>query len=1033
VIARRGTERALAALLVVAIAALGPFAVTVGSARADVPPELAGRRIAAVVVEGGGGTRGEAAAIGIEPGTRLDRRVVREAVLRLLATNRYVDVQVDALPREDDVMLRFRLAPRIVLARIELRGNSAIDDATLRQRMPVREGSEIESGTLQLLAESARSAYAERGYARAEVTLRLRDTDDPTRKVLLVQVREGEPLHIREVRWDGELPLAPDVRAADDPLSALGLGPGDVLDRRRLVEGVRAVQVRLRESGWLEARVGEPLLQPAEGGVVLVIPLHAGRHYRVVIRGHEPLQRSDVEAVLQLSEQPLAAPILGALRERIVDLYRRHGFHRAQVSVERTRDPDRPDDRRAARLLIAITPGAQLHVIGVSFPGATHFDSGFLRDQVVSYLEEDLPHPALFHPVDSDVVDRIGLSGRTMRAAREVPAYVETVPERIWYEPTYAEAVAHIEELFHAAGFLRARVGPAELRELDGDRAVVTIPVFEGPRTLVWDVRVRGNEVLTSHEILEAARLTRGDPFGYLPLEQARRRVLEAYAERGHLFARVEPIVRFSPDGERAEIVLDLIERFPVTIGDIRIVGAVTTDESLVRNVLALRPGDLYRPSQARASEERLLALGVFTSVQIQPADPDLAERTKPIVVTVSERRRQESGLSGGLSSGEGLRGVFDYAYRNLLGLGITLTVRAALAYQLFFQDFELARAITALSVLDRLERRITLGVAVPWLPGFPNVRAALDLAHIRDNERDFGYDKNGVALSLIWSPERPLTLSISGEIEHNNVQLFFDNRETYRSRIERAIIEGDLRTQRLLRVPEGQSAIGSIRATLSLDLRNNPFTPSRGASGSVTAEYVTTLGSIDPTQPTFFSQFLRIHATLSGYVPIAEGWVFALQGRGGVIAHLQPESRTYPNRAYYLGGVDSLRGFLQDQVIPEDQARLIRESRADADPMNDIGPADIVRTGDAFYLLRAELRFPLAGELYGGVFADVGNVWANVESFDLFVPRWNAGVGLRIATPVGPIALDYGFNLDPRPDLLEPDLGSFHLSFGLF
>jgi len=673
-------------------------------------------------------------------------------------------------------------------------------------------------------------------------------------------------------------------------------------------------------------------------------------------------------------------------------------------------------------------------VIGVSFPGAAHFDSGFLRDQVRSYLEEDVPSPSLFFPVDSDVVDRIGWSGRSTAAAREVPAPVEVVPERVWYEPTYAEAVAHIEELYRAAGFLQARVGPAELRELDPGRAVVTIPVFEGPRTLIHDVRVRGNEVFPTRTILDAARLRRGDAFGYLPLEAARRRILEVYAEQGYLFARVEPVVRFSPDRERAEIVFDVVERFPVTIGEIRIAGAQTTDEQLIRSVLSMRPGDLYRPSQARASEERLLALGIFGSVQIQPADPDLAERVKPIVVTVSERPLQTVGLSAGVSTGEGARGAFEYAYRNLFGLGITLSLRAALAYQFFFQDPELAAAITPLPLVDRVERRITVGWSVPWLPGLRHVRTALDVAHIRDNERDFGYDKNGVALTLTWQPERSLTFSISGEIEHNDVQLF-GQVETLRELIERAIATGDTRTQRLLRVPEGASAIGSTRLSLSLDLRDSPFTPTRGIAASAVAEYAATLGRVDPDprRAEFVSMFLRFHATLSGYLPIATGWVLALQVRSGVIAHLSPDSRTYPNRAYYLGGVDSLRGFLQDQVIPEDQARLIRERNADADPTNDIAPADIVRTGDVFYLVRTELRFPIVRELFGGVFADIGNVWASVDSFDLFAPRWNAGVGLRIATPIGPIALDYGFNLDPRPDLFEPDLGSFHFSIGVF
>ena len=130
------------------------------------------------------------------------------------------------------------------------------------------------------------------------------------------------------------------------------------------------------------------------------------------------------------------------------------------------------------------------------------------------------------------------------------------------------------------------------------------------------------------------------------------------------------------------------------------------------------------------------------------------------------------------------------------------------------------------------------------------------------------------------------------------------------------------------------------------------------------------------------------------------------------------------------------MRGFLQDALIPEDQAQFVRRRRAEIvgmpgepDPLG-----SIVRSGDTFYLIRLELRFPipLDESLQGGIFADVGNVWAVADSFDLAAPRWTAGLGIRVSTPVGPIAVDYGFVLDRREDLGEP-FGSLHFSFGLF
>jgi outer membrane translocation and assembly module TamA len=45
---------------------------------------------------------------------------------------------------------------------------------------------------------------------------------------------------------------------------------------------------------------------------------------------------------------------------------------------------------------------------------------------------------------------------------------------------------------------------------------------------------------------------------------------------------------------------------------------------------------------------------------------------------------------------------------------------------------------------------------------------------------------------------------------------------------------------------------------------------------------------------------------------------------------------------------------------------------------------------------------------------------------------RTNVGVGLRILTPVGPVAFDVGFNLFPEKAINEPVLAP-HFAVGFF
>jgi outer membrane translocation and assembly module TamA len=84
------------------------------------------------------------------------------------------------------------------------------------------------------------------------------------------------------------------------------------------------------------------------------------------------------------------------------------------------------------------------------------------------------------------------------------------------------------------------------------------------------------------------------------------------------------------------------------------------------------------------------------------------------------------------------------------------------------------------------------------------------------------------------------------------------------------------------------------------------------------------------------------------------------------------------------------------------------------------------------FVLGKAELRMGLRGALEGALFADVGNMWLDPKAARLQDLRANVGFGLRFVTPVGPAALDVGFNITPDPRVNEATVAP-HFTIGLF
>lgn len=103
----------------------------------------------------------------------------------------------------------------------------------------------------------------------------------------------------------------------------------------------------------------------------------------------------------------------------------------------------------------------------------------------------------------------------------------------------------------------------------------------------------------------------------------------------------------------------------------------------------------------------------------------------------------------------------------------------------------------------------------------------------------------------------------------------------------------------------------------------------------------------------------------------------------------------------FFAGGSNSFRGEKFDKLEPKDPVSL-----------KPVG-------GEALFLLNFELTFPLLSaikDLSGALFYDKGNVFEKGKHFSLAGLQDAVGLGIRYRTPLGPVRLELGWNLDePR------------------
>jgi outer membrane protein insertion porin family len=129
----------------------------------------------------------------------------------------------------------------------------------------------------------------------------------------------------------------------------------------------------------------------------------------------------------------------------------------------------------------------------------------------------------------------------------------------------------------------------------------------------------------------------------------------------------------------------------------------------------------------------------------------------------------------------------------------------------------------------------------------------------------------------------------------------------------------------------------------------------------------------------------------------------------------------------YFAGGASSLRGFDTDFAGPLD-VKQISESESVFTP----------KGGNALFIASVELRRPVLSFLHLAGFYDTGNVFETIQDFRLTGFSHTLGAGLRIKTPLGPLRLDYGYNLNLDSSLEYPgqsiqglDRGHFFLTVG--
>ncbi len=1061
----------------------------------------------------------------VRAGETLSPSVARRVLADALAHGLFGRARVSVIADGASAKLVVHLVPRKVIKNIRLDFHGArVDRDEVQTAAGLVLGGELLAPDLDDAKARARQVFRAHGYPEARVSFALRETDDPAGVVLLVDVVPGAPARIsrRAMFVFGADPLE-----LDPVTSSYAIDRGDRLDDASIAAADSQLLGKLRARGYLTATILHDVFTGAAGAVLRVrvdagprfLTRYEGNESfdaDALDAGLGLEQESDRSSGHLVEKLKAYYSARGFLDASIAVEVRGGDERDARTAYLVFHVTEGQRVAVLSRAYPCFKEDTLAHVGGVPSSAKA------IGDVIDAFLEEELPGAGLVAAPDPSTVDDIlDGPGSALRDARAAP--LDLAPDAVFVAATYERAAQHVEEMYRNSGFLHARVGPVEVvrRRCDprapagvcrpvrvrpppdtcaydgarlpadeppSDPALscapdrshgvecerwlrLRIPVKLGPRTKLYDLAFRGARSLSERALGVAANLPLGAEVSALALEEGRRRVLDAYHEEGFVYADVKISVEESLDHTRGRVNIDIVEGDRVIVDAIVIRGNDSTAAGVIRRRIALAVGQPYRTSLVRKTQSQVATLNVFSTVNVALENAYLPQTHKTVVVTVVEQLSQYVEPRIGLSTGEGIRVALEYGNRNILGDAIGFAFRAQLSYlpDFLILDPQVRTNFDTLGnpgLNKRVAGRITGTFTFPDVGLGPLVRGSTDAVGVRDLERDFYLSKGAVILNLFYRPFRQLQISLSPDAEINDVGLF--QNVSLNQYIQS--VGGNPQLSALLRVPQGTSYALAQRLVVTWDRRDNAFNARSGVLVSSGVEHIdwTAISSpacaSDPSACNVADgHAFRFTETLAGYVPLTKSVRVAAELRIGLNVQTTQGSSTYPDRLFFLGGADSLRGWLQDTFVPQEYANQLQAAASRTQiTIPRVGrrsawgalqgvqsPAPFtlaavgLRGGNLMANPRIELRFPIREPLESVLFADAGNLWLDpldpIRHPSDIVLAYSSGTGLRLQTPIGPIAIDYGINLSRllsapnNPRRTYEDFGAFHFAIGLF
>lgn len=989
---------------------------------AAVQPEIVAIRI---VREGGQVLVESPTGIAAEIGKPLDRGKVAESLRSLYRTGDYADLRAVVTQEPNGVRLDFVVRENLFFNQVRLEGLvPPPSEASAAAAMQLNLGQTYRKAVVDEALERLRETLRDEGLYQAEVSAETVPHAETHQMDIVVHVKPGPRARAESVQLKNET-----AYRDTELLSRFKMRTGQEITSARLQRGTVRIRKFLVKKGHLSGGVAvrRGNYNAAKNSVPIQLEVTQGPKVQLSVSAAK-FSAGELKKLIPIyQEGAVDTDLLEEGKRNIRERLEREGYFDADVSYKIDTQEVKTSGLQGTQETIAYTVerGGKHKLVGIEITGNKYFDTELLESRLQVFG------------------GAFGSPGRFSRRLVDSDAL-------------------SMKSLYLANGFLDARVEQQVEDNYKGKEGDVFIrfKVQEGKQTRVASLAIEGIHAFKEEELLGVIGSTQGQPYSEFGVTTDRDNILALYFNEGFpeaSFAATADLVAADAAGQKpvmgaaasasavngkkegkekdaktevaqadaVRLVYRIQEGPQTRVRRVLISGYEHTRPGVIAREVHIKVGEPLREGDVVESQRRLYNLGVFNRVTIERQNPTGTSVDKDIAVLVEEAKRYTVAYGGGFevqrlasttnpTSGEiqaAPRGILEVSKLNLTGRADSLSLKLR---------------------GSPIEDRALLGYFVPNTFGNPKF-----------SSQATAYTEKTQDINTFTEMRYEGSVQLTEQVTSRTTLIYhYTFRKVLVSNLNSHIAPEEIP---LFQQPTLVSQFG---ITWFRDSRDNPADASKGSFNSVD------FGAAD----TYFgssASFLRFFLQNSTYHPIKRRFSFARSVRVGILVpYRDTVSLTFPAptttplptviplpERFFAGGGTSLRGFALNQAGPRDSVTGF--------PVG----------GQALLVLNQEFRFPmrlpfLGTSLGGALFYDGGNVYSRLSriSFRTMPPSptfalqnpalppsstnlpmcvtncsnelnyfaHTLGLGFRYKTPVGPIRIDLGYQLN-RPRFVIP------------